>query len=126
MMAHRFLIVDDDPHIADALAALLTYQGYAVLTAANGQEALDLIASVRPSLVFLDLHMPVLDGWGFVRALKEQGIPLPIVVMSSDKNVDRWATELGAVAFLSKPFGMAQLLSTIEVLIEREVPGPGT
>jgi DNA-binding response OmpR family regulator len=46
--------------------------------------------------------------------------------MSSDKNVDRWATELGAVAFLSKPFGMAQLLSTIEVLIEREVPGPGT
>lgn len=124
MMAHRFLIVDDDPHVTDAVAALLTYQGFAVLTATNGQEALDLIAELLPSLVFLDLHMPVLDGWGFVRALQERDLRLPIILMSSDRQIDRWASELGAVAFLSKPFGMAQLLSTVEVLLDSTIAEP--
>jgi CheY-like chemotaxis protein len=124
VLSHRFLIVDDDPLMVQAIAAILTTRGFAVLTAQDGQEALDIVATVRPSLVFLDLHMPVLDGWGFVRALDERGLRLPIVVMSSDPDLRRWAAELGAVAYLSKPFGIAQLFSTLELLIPGRVEEP--
>jgi CheY-like chemotaxis protein len=60
------LVVDDDQGVRDAMNVLLTMAGYEVHLAENGQAALDCIERRRPSLVLLDMRMPVLDGWGFV------------------------------------------------------------
>ena len=108
------LVVDDDPSILDTLAEFLNMEGYAVQTAANGAEALGCIEKTEPSLVLLDMRMPVLDGWGLTRALQERGRRLPIVVMTAAQDARQWAEEVGAVGYVSKPFDLLDLLDVVE------------
>ena len=115
----RVLVVDDDPHICDALAAALEMAGFCVATASNGIEALHAIQHERPSLVLLDIHMPLLDGPGLARMLVELGIQLPIVVMTTDPWPEIYAREMGASAFIPKPFAITQLLSQVHMSLER-------
>src|SRR3712207_9185350 len=70
----------------------------------------------RPAVVVLDMRMPVLDGWGFARALQARQIRLPILVMTAAQNARRWAEEIGADAYLAKPFDLTDLLSAVERL----------
>jgi CheY-like chemotaxis protein len=89
-------------------------EGYRVETAANGREALDFVAVERPAVVVLDMRMPVMDGWTFARELRNRGVKLPIVVITAARDAERWAREIGADAFLAKPFELTDLLDAIE------------
>ena len=108
------LVVDDDPSIRATVSEILELEGYPVETAADGAEALQAVERVRPALVLLDMRMPVLDGWGFARALRERGVELPIVVMTAAQNARTWAAEIRAAGYLAKPFDLLDLLTTVE------------
>jgi CheY-like chemotaxis protein len=116
------LVVDDDPDILDAVCDILQGEGYRVDRARHGLEALDRVAAERPDLVLLDLMMPVMDGEGFARTLRERGErAIPTVVISADGNPLR-AKAVGAQGFLAKPFDIDALLSEVAALAGR--PGP--
>jgi CheY-like chemotaxis protein len=108
------LVVDDDTSILDTVSAILTGEGYDVVSAATGQEALDAVARKRPVVILLDMRMPVMDGWAVARALHSQGISVPIVVMTAAESAKRWADEVGAEGYLAKPFGLDELLTTVQ------------
>ena len=110
------LIVDDDPSILTTVWEILDLEGYPVETATNGAEALEAVERARPSLVLLDMRMPVCNGWEFARALKERGVQLPIVVMTAAQDARHWAEEIGADGYLAKPFDLLNLLDTVERL----------
>ena len=114
MSASPILVVDDDPSIRETVSQILELEGYPVETAADGAEALRAVERARPAVVLLDMRMPVLDGWGFARALHERGVELPIVVMTAAQDARRWADEIGAAGHLSKPFELLDLLSAVE------------
>lgn len=108
------LVVDDDTSILDTVSSILTGEGYHVVSAATGEDALAAIARKQPALILLDMRMPVMDGWAVARALREQGIRIPIVVMTAAESAKRWADEVGAEGYLAKPFGLDDLLATVE------------
>lgn len=108
------LAVDDDPSILDLMTDILSEEGYRVLRAQNGAEALDVLGTARPCLVLLDMRMPTLDGWGFASALKERGLRYPIVVVTAAESARAWAEEIGADAYLAKPFQLSDLLSVVD------------
>ena len=110
------LVVDDDQNILDVVSELLDMEGYPVTTAANGAEALRMVEQQRPSLVLLDMRMPVLDGWGFAKELRARGVQLPILVMTAAQNARMWAEEIGAQGYVAKPFEVPALLDAVEKL----------
>jgi two-component system response regulator MprA len=110
------LVVDDDPTLRDAVVLTLLLNGYPVREAANGAEALKLIEESRPSLVVLDLPMPVLDGWGVIRQLRAKSLGPPVLAMTASPDSARSAREIGAAGFLQKPFGVPDLLAQVEAL----------
>ena len=116
MSAAPILVVDDDPSILSVVAEILDFEGYPVETAVDGATALEAAARRPPSLVLLDMRMPVLDGWGFARAARDRGLRLPIVVMTAAQDARRWAEEIGAQGYLAKPFEMPDLLAVVERL----------
>jgi DNA-binding response OmpR family regulator len=110
------LIVEDDADIRTSLSHLLEDEGIPTLTASNGQEALDVLRLVRatPSVVLLDLMMPVMDGWEFRRRLEaDRTAPAPKVVIMSAMSPDE---TIGSAVWLRKPLGIEQLLSTVTEL----------
>jgi len=115
-MAERrpILVVDDDAEILAMLRDFLESEGLVVRTAANGAEALDLLWEVEPALILLDMRMPVMDGWGFAERFRERKLAYPIVVMTAAESARRWAEEIGATAYIAKPFDVNELLQTIE------------
>ncbi|MDQ6857451.1 MAG: response regulator [Chloroflexota bacterium] len=96
------------------LRDFLESEGLAVRTASNGAEALDALIQVAPSLILLDMRMPVLDGWGFAKEYRERHHTYPIVVMTAAESARRWAEEIGATGYIAKPFDVNELLQTIE------------
>ena len=112
----RILIVEDDAAIRDALTLLLKDEGYAVVGAPNGLEALrHLKENGPPDLILLDLMMPVMDGWQFSKEQRQdpslKGVP--VVLLSANGNVQQRASMLGAVGFLQKPVEVEELLDAI-------------
>jgi CheY-like chemotaxis protein len=108
------LVVDDDPSIREVIAETLRLEGYWVVEAADGAEALHRIGEQLPSLILLDMRMPVLDGWGVAHALKERGIRVPTVVVTAASNAEAWAREIAAEGYLAKPFQDTELLQLVE------------
>ena len=108
------LVVDDDLSILATIREVLELEGHAVEVARNGAEALDSISRSWPSLVLLDMRMPVLDGWGFAQQLRARGVTIPVVVMTAAHNARAWAEEIGADAYLAKPFDLIELLTVVE------------
>jgi PAS domain S-box-containing protein len=108
------LVVDDDPAARDMLTRYLAREGYHVVTAADGQEALRLVKQVRPRAVTLDVMMPGMDGWAVLTALKADpelaDIPVIIVSIIDDKNLGH---ALGASDYLTKPLERDRLLETV-------------
>jgi EAL domain-containing protein (putative c-di-GMP-specific phosphodiesterase class I) len=109
--ARHVLVADDEPAIVEMIRDILEDYGFNVVTAANGSEALRLIEQAEPEVVLLDMNMPVLDGEGFITAVRERGLRIPIVVMTAGSSAKRWAAQLGADAYLSKPFELANLVA---------------
>ena len=111
------LVVDDDPDILQTLGLCLSTEGYRVLMAANGREALDILERERPSVILLDLMMPVMDGWQFVAELEKRGWRrAPLLILSADRAVQGHASKLRAEAHLAKPFDLDELLGKVQQL----------
>jgi two-component system chemotaxis response regulator CheY len=108
------LVVDDDPTILISVAQTLELEGYPVAQAANGAEALAHVERNRVDVVLLDMRMPVLDGWGFMHAIRERGVDLKVVVMTAATDARRWAREVGATAHLPKPFDIDDVVRLIQ------------
>jgi len=107
-------VVDDEPTIRSLVAEVLEFEGYPVVTAANGSEALAFIEQTEPSLLILDLWMPRLNGPALARKLEERGVDVPIVVMTASNLADPWARAVGARTYLQKPFELSELLAAVE------------
>ena len=117
VQGRAILVVDDDPVLRGLMADALTIEGYPVETASNGLEALQAMEEARPSLVILDMHMPVLDGPALVEILRQRGFDPPVLVVSAtSREVRRIARDLGAAASLPKPFELDELLDLVEQL----------
>jgi CheY-like chemotaxis protein len=105
-------VVDDDPSIVEIVSDILIAEGHDVVSAENGAVALERVGGA--ALVLLDMRMPVLDGWGFAREFRATGKRAPIVVMTAAENARRWAEEIGAEGYLSKPFEIDALIAAVE------------
>ena len=111
----RVLVVDDEPAILRFLRAGLGSQGYLVAEAVTGQAALDAVRQRRADLMVLDLGLPDIDGLDVIRRVREAGAMLPIIVLTSRENETAKVTalDLGADDYVTKPFGMDELLARV-------------
>jgi two-component system chemotaxis response regulator CheY len=110
----RVLVVDDDSSILDTVTSILTSEGFQVMAANGGQQALGLLSSWHPTLVLLDMRMPIMDGWAVAAAMKDAGSKVPIVVMTAAESAKKWADEIGAAGHLAKPFLLDELIDCVE------------
>jgi two-component system KDP operon response regulator KdpE len=119
------LVVDDEPAIVRSLKTALAARGYAVLTAAGGQEAIDTAALKTPDLVVLDLGLPDIDGVDVCRRIREWS-DVPIVVLSAEGSDERkvLALDQGADDYVTKPFSMPELLARIRVALRHRPTAP--
>ena len=112
--AGKILVVDDIPENVRLLEAVLVPRGYEVPAATSGKEALDLVASVEPDLVLLDVVMPGMDGYAVCQALRddEETAVLPVIMVTSSIGQEKTkAIESGADDFIHKPFNHHELLT---------------
>ena len=118
----RILVVDDEPPIRKLLRMGLTAHGYEVLEASNGRIALELLAK-KPHLVILDLGLPDIDGLELLRSIRHRQEGLPIVVLSSrgDEAGKVAALDLGADDYVTKPFGMDELLARMRAALRHQL-----
>ncbi|MGC4119702.1 MAG: response regulator [Myxococcales bacterium] len=110
------LVVDDDPDIRETMLFVLEDAGYEVVTAANGAEALECLRKNAARLILLDLMMPVMDGWQFRAAQRNDPLigEIPVVVLTGMGRAAREATALKATACLEKPVDLEVLLSVAQ------------
>ncbi len=114
----RVLVVDDEPSIQKTLQTILRRNGYQVQTAATGQEALVLYRAWRPDVILLDLGLPDMDGLELLRELRGLGQTPAVVLSVRGKERDKVAAlDLGADDYLTKPFGIEELLARIRVAL---------
>lgn len=107
------LIAEDDAAIRGVVAGILVEEGYGVTAVASGQEALDRCHAQTPDVVLLDLMMPVLDGFEFLKRGQE-GCRAPVIVMSAGFRFKQLPSETRVAGFLEKPFELLDLLATVE------------
>lgn len=120
MKAATILVVDDEPQIRRVMRATLTAEGYAVIEARDGAEALDKLRTERPDLILLDMNMPVLDGLQTCREIRG-GSEVPIIMLtvrSAEKDKVR-ALDAGADDYVVKPFSIQELLARVRALLRR-------
>ncbi|MBA3944620.1 MAG: response regulator [Herpetosiphonaceae bacterium] len=108
------MVIDDDPSILITVAEILRFEGYEVATATNGADGLRILEQIQPTLLLLDMRMPVLDGWGFTQTLRERGITLPVLIMTAAQDARRWAEEVNAAGYVAKPFQLLDLIEAVE------------
>ncbi|MCC6629192.1 MAG: response regulator transcription factor [Chloroflexi bacterium] len=122
-MARTILIVDDHANIRALVRDYLTTQGYRVVAAGDGREALMVARAERPDLILLDVMMPNMDGFEFMRVFRrEQTTPVILLtarVAETDKVV---GLELGADDYVTKPFSMQELVARIRAVLRRVSP----
>ncbi|HEU4782636.1 MAG TPA: response regulator [Ktedonobacterales bacterium] len=108
------LVVDDDDTIAMTLESFLVEEGYMVMVAHNGKEALQRAEESSPAVILLDMKMPIMDGWAFASAYRQQSGPhAPIIVMTAAHDSRQRASEIAADGFIPKPFDLDELLAVI-------------
>lgn len=123
----NILVVDDEPPIRKLLRVGLGTQGYTVIEAGNAKSAIEQISTLRPDLVLLDLGLPDMPGHDLLQKWRDEGLELPVVVLSSrtdEAGIVR-ALELGADDYVTKPFGMNELVARIRVALRHRLQQQG-
>jgi len=117
------LVVDDEPNIVELARLYLEAEGYRVVAASDGREALSRVKEIHPALVVLDLMLPELDGWEVCRRLRaESDLPIIMLTARSD-DVDKIVgLELGADDYLTKPFNPRELVARVRAVLRRSAP----
>ena len=115
----EILVVDDDPDLREFLQLMLTSMGFEVTSAANGQDALEVMEGRCPDLILLDMKMPVMNGWEFCRALEGRDARPPIVVLTAAPDPAARAAEAHADGWLGKPFEYEALEATVRKFAAR-------
>ncbi|MBZ9795060.1 response regulator transcription factor [Mesorhizobium sp. ES1-4] len=123
----RILVVDDEPPIRKLLRVGLASQGYAISEAPSAKVAIDLMQQEKPDLVLLDLGLPGMGGHDLLRRWRDEGVDVPVVILSSrtDEAGIVSALELGADDYVTKPFGMNELVARIRVALRHKFQQQG-
>lgn len=110
-MKKKILIVDDDEVIRDLVASFIKLCGYDSMKAPNGQKALELVLIGKPDLIFTDIHMPLMNGFQFLRAVKRMHPDLPVVLITGFSHFRKLFSDKTARAdgFIEKPFALEVL-----------------
>lgn len=120
--SNTVVVIDDDPDIRAELKTYLTQAGYRVETARNGKQGIELVRTVRPVAVTLDIMMPEMDGWEVIRLLKESRetdqIPIVIVSVADDQET---GMALGAAGYIPKPISRKRILKAIQSISKGEL-----
>jgi len=120
----KIVVADDDRMFRKAAETTLRRQGYAVTTASDGEEALQLIRAERPDIIVLDLIMPKLQGFDVLQVLKQDSVTaaIPVIVLSSltQEQDKQEALDLGAVAYFNKTtFSLGELVKQVETTLTK-------
>jgi two-component system, OmpR family, KDP operon response regulator KdpE len=119
----RILVIDDEPPIRKLLRVGLSAHGYQIVEASNGKMALELLSEQTPDLVILDLGLPDIQGHELLRTMRARNDSVPIVVLSSrdDETGKVQALDFGADDYVTKPFGMDELLARIRAALRHQL-----
>src|SRR5688572_21974668 len=118
-MQSKILLVDDDPDLLRLLAIRLKSNGYGVMTAESGEQALAAIAAELPQLVISDLRMPGIDGIALFDVVHREHPALPIIILTAHGTIPEAvsATRRGVFGYLTKPYESAALLEQVEAAL---------
>jgi DNA-binding response OmpR family regulator len=119
-MSARILVVDDEPRYLRLIEANLASDGFQVIKATNGQEAVDRVASHQPDLVLMDIMMPILDGFGATERIREfSNVPIIVVTARGEEGARVRGLDLGADDYIVKPFSATELLARVRAVLRR-------
>jgi len=119
-MTKTVLVVDDEKRLCDLVQAYLTQEGFRVVTAANGQEGLFVARHEKPDVILLDLMMPEMGGYDFIRVhSKERDTPIIILTAKIEESDKVLGLELGADDYVTKPFSMRELTARVRAVLRR-------
>ncbi len=118
MTIKKILVVDDTPMYIEQMKQILVDEGYEIITASSGKEALQKAKTSQPELIFMDIVMPEMDGFAACRELAKDASTkqIPVIFVSS-KNTEAdkvWAELQGAKAYITKPYTAAQILEQVD------------
>ncbi len=120
--ARRVLVVEDTPALRHLLALALTDEGFTVHAAVHGGHALQLLDTLAPCLILLDLRMPVMDGYAFARAYRaREDADAPIIVMTAERRLEA-LDAINPVHIAPKPFDLEELLPIVEHWVAAHPP----
>ncbi len=117
----KVLVVYDEPNIRDLLSASLRFQGHQVLTAANGNEAINKIVDNQPDVVLLDVMLPDISGFGVTKKIRSLGIEVPILFLTARDDTEDKVTGLtvGGDDYVTKPFSLDEIIARISAIMRR-------
>ena len=121
MTGELLLLVDDEPNIIELAQMYLEREGYRIISAADGKEALSAVEKHRPALIVLDLMLPEIDGLEVCRTLRKSEDPVAILMLTArDEDIDKiLGLELGADDYLTKPFNPRELVARVKTILRR-------
>jgi CheY-like chemotaxis protein len=123
IVPQQVLIIDDAVHIRRCIARMLNQHNFSTLEAADGLEGLRLLREQKPDVVTCDISMPLMDGFEFLLAAKNdpeiEHVPIVIITAVGQEEETTRALELGADACLTKPFSSSHLLETIQIQLDK-------
>jgi DNA-binding response OmpR family regulator len=116
----KVLIVDDEPRYLRLLEANLKTEGYEVITAADGSQAVDIFSSARPDLILMDVMMPKMDGFSATQRIRQfSNVPIIILTAKGDEQDRVRGLDYGADDYLVKPFSATELLARVRAVLRR-------
>lgn len=117
----RVLVVDDEPNIVELLTVSLKFQGFSVMTASDGNEAIKLAREFRPDAYILDVMMPGMDGFELLTKLRSEGLDSPVLYLTAKDAVEHriHGLTIGADDYVTKPFSLEEVITRLRVILRR-------